>query len=24
YLYFVDWDQNRERTRTCNLMIMGE
>lgn len=24
YLYFVDWDQNRERTRTCNLMLMGE
>ncbi|GAB2021140.1 YjbQ family protein [Pseudolactococcus yaeyamensis] len=24
YLYFIDWDRNRVRTRTCNLMIMGE
>lgn len=23
-LYFVDWDQNRERKRKCNVMIMGE
>ena len=23
-VYFVDWDQLRERTRTINLMIMGE
>lgn len=23
-LYFVDWDQNRERKRKCNIMIMGE
>ncbi|MBV7392181.1 MULTISPECIES: YjbQ family protein [Enterococcus] len=24
YLYFIDWDQNRERTRKCNLLLMGE
>lgn len=24
YLYFIDWDQNRKRTRTCNILIMGE
>lgn len=24
YIYFIDWDQNRERTRTVNLMLMGE
>ncbi|WP_407856322.1 YjbQ family protein [Enterococcus hailinensis] len=24
YIYFIDWDQNRERTRTCHLMLMGE
>jgi thiamine phosphate synthase YjbQ (UPF0047 family) len=23
-LYFVDWDQNRERKRKCNIMIIGE
>ncbi|GBD62714.1 secondary thiamine-phosphate synthase enzyme [Tetragenococcus halophilus subsp. flandriensis] len=23
YIYFVDWDQNRKRHRTCNLLIMG-
>lgn len=23
YIYFVDWDQNRKRQRTCNLMMMG-
>lgn len=24
YLYFVDWDQNRVRTRNCNIAILGE
>ncbi|MFD1441659.1 YjbQ family protein [Lacticaseibacillus hegangensis] len=24
YLYFVDWDQNRTRTRKCNLAIIGD
>jgi len=24
YIYFIDWDRNRVRTRSCNLMIMGE
>lgn len=24
YIYFVDWDQNRERTRKCNVVIIGE
>ncbi|MBO0457732.1 YjbQ family protein [Enterococcus hulanensis] len=24
YLYFIDWDQNRERTRKCNLAFIGE
>ena len=24
YIYFVDWDQNRVRNRTCHIMIMGE
>lgn len=24
YIYFIDWDQNRERTRTCNVIFMGE
>lgn len=23
YIYFVDWDQNRKRNRTCNLLVMG-
>lgn len=23
-LYYIDWDQNRKRQRTCNLMLMGE
>lgn len=23
-IYFVDWDQNRERVRQCFIMIMGE
>lgn len=23
YLYFIDWDQNRERNRTCNMIVMG-
>lgn len=24
YIYFVDWDQNRKRDRTCNVMVIGE
>ncbi|MDF7639589.1 YjbQ family protein [Lactobacillus sp. ESL0791] len=24
YVYFVDWDQNRERQRKCNIVIVGE
>lgn len=24
YIYFVDWDQNRERKRTFHVLIMGE
>lgn len=24
YVYFVDWDQNRVRTRKCHVMVMGE
>lgn len=24
YIYFVDWDQNRVRTRKCHVMVMGE
>lgn len=24
YLYFIDWDQNRKRTRKCNVVVMGE
>ena len=24
YIYFVDFDQNRVRNRTCHLMLMGE
>lgn len=24
YLYYIDWDQNRKRKRTCNVMLMGE
>lgn len=24
YIYFVDWDQNRERDRKCHLLVMGE
>ncbi|WP_057817431.1 YjbQ family protein [Schleiferilactobacillus perolens] len=24
YLYFVDWDQNRVRTRNCNVALIGE
>lgn len=24
YVYFVDFDQTRERNRKCNIMIMGE
>ena len=24
YIYFIDWDQNRERNRKINIMIMGE
>lgn len=24
YIYFVDWDQNRQRDRKCNIMIIGD
>lgn len=24
YIYFVDWDQNRERNRVCHVLVMGE
>ena len=24
YIYFIDWDQNRERDRKCNICVMGE
>ncbi|WP_018664666.1 YjbQ family protein [Heyndrickxia acidiproducens] len=24
YVYFVDFDQTRERNRTCNVLVMGE
>ncbi|GAB2027945.1 YjbQ family protein [Lactovum odontotermitis] len=24
YIYFIDWDQNRERDRKCHVMVMGE
>ena len=24
YIYFVDWDQIRERNRKCHVMVMGE
>lgn len=24
YVYFVDWDQNRARSRKCNVVILGE
>ncbi len=23
YIYFIDWDQNRERDRKCNICVMG-
>lgn len=23
YLYFIDWDQNRQRDRKCNIILMG-
>ncbi len=24
YIYFIDWDQNRVRDRTCNIVLIGE
>lgn len=24
YIYFIDWDQNRERDRKCHVQIIGE
>lgn len=24
YVYFIDWDQNRTRDRTCNFVLIGE
>lgn len=24
YIYFVDWDQNRDRNRVCHVLVMGE
>lgn len=24
YIYFIDWDQNRQRNRKCNFVIIGE
>ena len=24
YIYFADWDQNRERDRKCKVLVMGE
>ena len=24
YIYFIDWDQTRARTRTCHIVVMGE
>lgn len=24
YIYLVDWDQNRKRNRSCNVIILGE
>jgi len=24
YIYFVDWDQNRNRNRVCHVLVMGE
>lgn len=24
YIYFIDWDQNRVRTRKCHVLVMGE
>lgn len=24
YIYFIDWDQNRSRTRKCHVCVMGE
>lgn len=24
YIYFADWDQNRERDRRCKVLVMGE
>lgn len=24
YIYFIDWDQNRERTRTCKVQFIGK
>lgn len=24
YIYFIDWDQNRERNRKCHVLVMGE
>ncbi|WP_434579426.1 YjbQ family protein [Thermoanaerobacterium thermosaccharolyticum] len=24
YIYFVDWDQNRDRTRHCKVQVLGE
>ena len=24
YVYFIDWDQNRKRTRTCKVQVIGK
>lgn len=24
YIYFIDWDQNRQRNRKCNIVLMGQ
>lgn len=24
YIYFIDWDQNRERNRKCHVLVMGD
>lgn len=24
YIYFIDWDQNRERTRSCKVQVLGK
>lgn len=24
YIYFIDWDQNRVRSRKCHVLVMGE